>query len=294
MVKFKWITIGTILLSLFLIGCNNGSADNEEVNTNPIEKEETESKRTDFGDSFIEQDEYVAYIKSDYDLYLYNHETAEDFLVHEDVGEFDVMNEYIIFIANDGMTSELDIPLQAIYRTHINSQETEIMAEPQEVDDAYTTPRAFSISDNGYVAIKTEVGFFYSNFWHDYTVTNMNFSNERPIITLEDEYDTVVNEIQWQGNELFLLVDRVGQESEDGNLHTELHSFSMEDGPKRMQEKVLPLSSEEYRELHEYVVYIRVENNILYISAVDDDDEEKIAYEIDLQSHDIIHKVTND
>src|SRR5699024_3739112 len=156
-------------------------------------------------------------------------------------------------------------------------------------DDGYTAPEDFHLNKDGYIALETEVGFFYSNYWSMYTITDMNFSFEKPMLTLENEYDFVLNEIQWQDDKVFFLIDKV-EEPNDNGLHSELRSFSIEDGEQVIQEQALPLSSEEYKELFDHTVYIGVENSILYMSGVDDDQVEQIAYEIDLDTHEILHK----
>src|SRR5699024_8744573 len=197
-------------------GCSNSS--NEETAREEVEDTE---KRTNFGNNYIENDEVVVYLKPNQDLYIYHHENREEFLVDEDVGTFDVYGKDVIYIAEDGFTSELDLPLQSIYKANIQTGESKLMLAPTEEDDAYTTPRDFHLNKDGYIALETEVGFFYSNYWSMYTITDMNFSFEKPMLTLENEYDFVLNEIQWQDDKVFFLIDKV-EELNDNGLHSEL------------------------------------------------------------------------
>lgn len=269
---------------LILAGCGDSS---EKETTSP-EKEKIE-KRTNFGNNYIENDEIVVYLKPNKELYMYHHENREEFLVDEDVDKFDVYDNYVVYIADDGITSELDLPLQAIYKANMKTGESKQMLASNEEDDGYTTPRDFHINKDGYIALEIEVGYFYSNYWSMYTITDMNFSFKKPMLTLEDSYDFVPNEIQWQDNEMYFLIDKIEDAKDDG-LHTELRSYSIEDGEQLIQEQALPLTSEEYKELFDHTVYIGVEDSILYMSGVDDDQVEQIAYEIDLDTHEILHQ----
>lgn len=294
----KWGYIGIILLCIMLIGCSEdvpneqetvAEVENDEHVEEDNEEDNEEDRRRGFGEHFIEIEDNVVYINESDELFVYNHETEKEFLVHEDVIQFDLIDHYVYYLAEDGMTSELDLPLQTIHRTDIQTEKDEIMFAATEEDGGYMSPRAFYVNENGHIAVQQEIGFFYSNYWYDYFVTDANFSTKRPIITFEDEYDYVLNEIKWQENDIFLLVDRVGSVGDDHHVQIELHSFSMSDGPRVLHENALPLTVDEYTELHDYSVYISLENDILYLRAVDED-VEKIVYEIDLTEQQIINQ----
>lgn len=277
----------TIFIATLLLGCSAP----EKLSDNAADVHTEDEKRTDFGKHFIENANHVAYLNPSNELYVYNHETKDEFLVHESVDQFDIVKNYVLYLASDGITSELDIELQAIYRTHLDSNDTEKMVEPMEEDDAFTSPRAFHINNEGYIAIEEQVGFFYSNYWYNYYATDIDFTFDSPIINMEDEYDLVLNELQWQDSEIFVLIERPFY-PEDAALQIELHSFSVKNGPQLLQENALPLTPEEYIELFDHTVYITVEESILSISAVDKNKVEKITYQIDLDTMEIIHKTS--
>ncbi len=297
--KWGYIVIVIIFLSISIIGCSENAPDEqgklketEQENDKMIEADHNEKeRRTNFGEQFIESDdgENVIYLNNTGELYVYNHENEKEFVVQEDVTQFELFDEYVYYLVDEGVTSELDLPLQAIHRTNIYTKNDEVMLAPIEEDIAYTSPRAFYINPNGHIAIQQEVGFFYSNYWYDYFVTDPNFSSERPIITFEDEYDYVLNEVKWQEDDIFLLVDRAGNVSHDDRVFIELHSFSIKDGPRLLHENALPLSIDDYTELHDYLIYISVENDTLFLRAVDDD-VEKVVYEVDLNKQEIINQ----
>lgn len=285
--KWGYVLISIFLFFIILTGCSNSTSPaNTSDASNKTEKKE---KRTDFGDDYIEEDNIVAFLNEDEELYMYSHAHEEEHFIAENVEQYDLLDKYIFYLTSDGTIAELDIPLQAIHRVDIHTKKDEKMLDPKEKDDSYVTPRDFFVNKNGYIAIKEEVGFFYSNYWHDYYVTDINFTENKPIYIPEDGYDFMVNDIQWQGNDIYFLVDR-GIDVSAEDLHTELHAFSMKDGTDILQERSLPLSQEAYQELVEHTVYIGVEDSILYISAVDDDHVEKIAYEIDLETHEVIYQ----
>lgn len=284
MSKWKSLILTCVCATVVLAGCNSSS--NEETATNDVEETE---RRTNFGDNYIETDDVVVYLHPNKDLYMYHHENREEFLVDEDVGTFDIYDNHVFYIATDGFISELDLPLQAIYKANILTGESKKVLASTEENDAYTTPRNFYMNKDGYIALETEVGYLHSNYWSIYTMTDTNFSFNNPMLTLESDYDFVPNEIQWQDDKVFFLIEKIEELNDDG-LHTELRSYSIKDGEQVIQERALPLSSEEYEELFNHIVYIGVEDSILYMSGVDDDQVEQISYEIDLDTHEVLHK----